>query len=58
MHYFLLTLLLTHGKITHGHFLEKSNCLKAGKDLAKILKKSTYTCKRVFVELQSIKEVL
>lgn len=44
---FILTVIMTHGSVTHGYkFLERANCEKVGKDLARTVKGS-WKCKRI-----------
>ena len=50
--YWLLTIVMVHGQVEHGHLIDKANCVKLGKKLTKIVKPSTFTCKRVFVEVK------
>lgn len=43
----ILTIAMTHGSTVYGYkFLEKANCEKVGKNITKIFKHSTFTCKK------------
>jgi hypothetical protein len=46
MKLWILTVYMMTGQTTYGYkFVEKANCEKVGKDLAKIIKQGYYKCK-------------
>jgi hypothetical protein len=41
----VLTVLMVHGQVEHGKFIEKSNCEKLGKEIVGHSKSMKYVCK-------------
>lgn len=50
--YWLLTIVMVHGQVEHGHLIDKANCMKLGQNLTKIVKPSTFSCKRIAVKVE------
>lgn len=45
MKLWVLTILMVHGSVEHGKFIDKSNCEKVGKDIVRDSKHMKFSCK-------------